>query len=42
MLGRLEDIVTQTRKTYSGPLEVGEDLLSFAIGDAETVQRPSR
>jgi ribonuclease Z len=27
------NLVAQTRKTYSGPLEVGEDLMSIGIGD---------
>lgn len=35
----LEDLVTQTRETYDGPLEVGEDLTSFDIGDTVTVTR---
>jgi ribonuclease Z len=35
----LDDLVTETRKTYSGPLEVGEDLTSFEIGDTVTVHR---
>jgi len=35
----LDDLVSQTRKTYSGPLEVGEDLTSFEIGDTVTVHR---
>jgi ribonuclease Z len=28
-----EEIVKQTRETYVGPLEVGEDLLTVEIGD---------
>jgi ribonuclease Z len=35
----LDDLVNETRKTYSGPLEVGEDLTSFEIGDTVTVHR---
>ena len=35
----VEDLVQQTRETYSGPLEVGEDLTSFEIGDTVTVKR---
>ena len=35
----LDDIVSQTRETYDGPLEVGEDLTSFEIGDTVTVTR---
>lgn len=34
-----EDIVPLTRKTWSGPLEVGEDLMSITIGEEVTVQR---
>jgi ribonuclease Z len=30
-------LVAQTRKTYSGPLEVGEDLMSIEIGDTVKV-----
>jgi ribonuclease Z len=35
----LDDLVKQTRETYDGPLEVGEDLTSFEIGDTVTVHR---
>jgi ribonuclease Z len=35
----LDDLVAQTRETYSGPLEVGEDLTSFEIGETVTVHR---
>lgn len=35
----LDDVVSQTRETYDGPLEVGEDLTSFEIGDTVTVKR---
>jgi ribonuclease Z len=33
------DLMAHTRKTYSGPLEVGEDLMSIEIGDKVQVQR---
>jgi ribonuclease Z len=33
------DILVETRKTYDGPLEVGEDLMSFEIGNTVTVHR---
>jgi ribonuclease Z len=33
------DLVAHTRKTYPGPLEVGEDLMSIAIGDKVNVHR---
>jgi ribonuclease Z len=36
------DVVPHTRKTYSGPLEVGEDLMSIEIGDKITVHRPAQ
>jgi ribonuclease Z len=36
------DLVVHTRATYSGPLEVGEDLMSIEIGDQITVHRPNQ
>ena len=33
------DLVNHTRKTYSGPLEVGEDLMSIESGDKVVVHR---
>jgi ribonuclease Z len=38
-----DDIVAETRETYSGPLAVGEDLMAFDIGATVTAstQRPS-
>ena len=35
------DLTAHTRKTYSGPLEVGEDLMSFEIGDEVKVRHAS-
>jgi ribonuclease Z len=35
----IPDLVEQTRKTYSGPLEVGEDQMSIDIGDTIEVRR---
>jgi ribonuclease Z len=35
----VEDMVSLTRKTYSGPLEVGEDLMSIEVGERITVHR---
>jgi ribonuclease Z len=35
------DVVPHTRKTYSGPLEVGEDLMTIEIGEQVQVQKPS-
>lgn len=34
-----KDIIPPARKTYSGPLEAGEDLMVINIGDEITVQR---
>jgi ribonuclease Z len=36
----IQELINQTRETYSGPLEVGEDLMSFDIGTSVTVRRP--
>jgi ribonuclease Z len=33
------DLIAETRQTYSGPLEVGEDLMSFEIGETVTARR---
>jgi ribonuclease Z len=35
----IDDIVAETRKTYSGPLAVGEDLMAFEIGATVSVRR---
>jgi ribonuclease Z len=35
----IEDIVAETRTTYSGPLVVGEDLMAFEIGETVSVRR---
>jgi ribonuclease Z len=37
-----QDLVAHTRKTYSGPLEVGEDLMSIEIGDQIKVNRAAK
>lgn len=34
----LDELVAQTRTTYDGPLTVGEDLMTFEIGDRVTVE----
>jgi ribonuclease Z len=39
--GDAADLIPQTRKTYSGPLEVGEDLMSLEIGEGVAVHRPA-
>jgi ribonuclease Z len=35
----VDDLIAQTRQTYNGPLEVGEDLMSFEIGETVSVHR---
>jgi ribonuclease Z len=35
----IEEMMAQTRETYDGPLVMGEDLMSFEIGDTVTVRR---
>ncbi len=37
-----EDLIPPTRKTYSGPLEVGEDLMVITVGEKVEVRRPGR
>lgn len=37
-----QDLVPPTRKTYPGPLEVGEDLMVIEVGDKIEVRRPAR
>ena len=37
-----QDLVPQTRTTYSGPLEVGEDLMVIEVGEKIEVRRPAR
>jgi ribonuclease Z len=36
----VDDLVAGTRETYDGPLQVGEDLMSFEIGDTVIVSQP--
>jgi ribonuclease Z len=36
----IDDIIAETRTTYSGPLAVGEDLMAFEIGETVSVRRP--
>jgi ribonuclease Z len=35
----VEDLVAEVRQAYTGPLEVGEDLMSFEIGEVVGVKR---
>jgi len=37
-----QDLIPPTRKTYSGPVEVGEDLMVIEVGEKIEVRRPSR
>jgi len=37
-----QDLLPPTRKTYSGPLEVGEDLMVITVGEKVEVRRPDR
>ena len=34
------DLLAPTRRTYPGPLEIGEDLMAIDVGEAITVRRP--
>ena len=38
----LDALIAETRKTYDGPLVVGEDLMSFEIGEQVTIKRFAR
>jgi ribonuclease Z len=35
----VDQLIAETRVTYAGPLEVGEDLTTFEIGETVQVQR---
>jgi ribonuclease Z len=35
----VDDLIAETRRTYTGPLEVGEDLTRFEIGETVSVRR---
>ena len=35
----VDDLIAETRQTYDGPLEVGEDLMQFEIGDDVMVRQ---
>jgi len=37
-----QDLIPPTRKTYTGPLEVGEDLMVITVGEKVEVRRPGR
>jgi len=36
-----QDVIGPTRKTYAGPLELGEDLMVIEIGEQVVVRRPA-
>jgi ribonuclease Z len=36
-----QDLIPPTRKTYAGPLELGEDLMVIAVGEKIEVRRPT-
>lgn len=38
----LASLITRTRSTYQGPLVIGEDLMSFSVGDEISVLRAAR
>ena len=35
----VDDVVAETRQTYGGPLEVGEDLMTFDVGEVVKMRR---
>lgn len=35
----MEELIARTRKTYQGPLEIGEDLMAITIGDSIAIHR---
>jgi len=37
-----KDVFEQTRKTYDGPLLIGEDLMAFQINRDAVVSMPAR
>jgi ribonuclease Z len=37
-----EDLLLPTRKTYTGPLQIGEDLMVIDVGDTIRVRKPPR
>jgi ribonuclease Z len=37
-----QDLIPATRKTYAGPLELGEDLMVIDVGETIGVRKPSR
>lgn len=37
-----QDLLPATRKTYTGPLQLGEDLMVIDVGDTVSVRKPTR
>ena len=37
-----QDLIPATRKTYSGPLELGEDLMVVEVGEKVEARRPTK
>jgi ribonuclease Z len=37
-----QDLIPATRKTYGGPLQLGEDLMAIDIGETIAVRKPAR
>ena len=37
-----QDVIPSTRKTYSGPLELGEDLMVIEVSETIEIRRPAR
>ena len=37
-----QDLIPPTRKMYSGPVEIGEDLMVILVGETVEVRRPVR
>ena len=37
-----QELIAPTRKTYAGPLELGEDLMTIEVGEKIEVRRPTR
>jgi len=37
-----QDLIPPTRKTYSGPLELGEDLMVIEVGEKVEVRKPAK
>jgi ribonuclease Z len=38
----VDDLIAQTRETYTGPLEIGQDLMSFEVRETVHARRPGK